>query len=125
MLCFSPCRTHKAVPQVDPQQDVLFWSRPPLFDVELTADGGGSVFIPSFEDCDTAVGKVMDAVVNSVAGIPKLGTGRTSVSMFNTAASVAANIASGNAITTTKLTEESVVTAKEEVLRIMKVRRLH
>ncbi|MEW5311652.1 MAG: hypothetical protein WDW38_003348 [Sanguina aurantia] len=114
---------HGAVPQVDPQQDTLMWSVPPVFVLDLVQANGGTRYSPTFQECEDIVRSVLDAQVLAVAGLPRIGANMAGTTSFTSSSSAAAGPQPGgyssSVIPTTGLQEEDVVVARKAVLAIV------
>ena len=63
------------VEDIDPQQDVLMWSNPPVFKVQLCLDPSGQpVFNPTFSQVETMAQAVLDGATRTTFDIPRIGT---------------------------------------------------
>ncbi|MEW5299252.1 MAG: hypothetical protein WDW36_002285 [Sanguina aurantia] len=131
---------HAAVPQVDPQQDTLLWSVPPLFVLDLEqahghlrahprlpthrSPSGGLAAVRRSRSARTPSGGALDAQVLAVAGLPRIGANMAGTTSFTSSSAAAAGPQPGgyssSVIPTTGLQEEDVVVAREAVLAIVK-----
>ena len=63
------------VEEIDPQQDELMWSNPPVFKVQLCLDPSGQpVFNPTFSQVETMAQAVLDGATRTTFDIPRIGT---------------------------------------------------
>ncbi|KAG2490029.1 hypothetical protein HYH03_011494 [Edaphochlamys debaryana] len=110
---------HPPREEVDPQQDVLLWSVPPLFVLDLVEADGKPSFKPTFQECEDIVRSILDNMVLAVTGLPRVGSNTVGSTSFTPPAPGTVILPSSNTIPTTSLQEESVVIAKKTVLHIM------
>jgi hypothetical protein len=63
------------VEDIDPQQDVLLWSNPPVFKLQLCLDAAGqAVFTPTFNQVEAMAQAVLDGATRTTFDIPRIGT---------------------------------------------------
>ncbi|KAF6266164.1 dynein heavy chain 9 [Scenedesmus sp. NREL 46B-D3] len=115
-------RQHKAVQQLDPQQDGCMWSCKPVFEVELVATRGQFMFEPSLQDTQAAALSVVEGAVVAALGLPKITP--NSISSSSLAAppastNVALLASNPTVIPSTGLAEELVQHTAQEVLGIV------
>ncbi|KXZ48211.1 DHC-9 protein [Gonium pectorale] len=110
---------HPPRDEVDPQQDRLMWSVPPVFVLDLVEVDGKPSYKPTFQECEDIVRNILDNMVLSVAGLPRVGSNSVGSASFTPPMPGTLIPPSSSTIPTTSLQEESVVTAKKAVLQIM------
>lgn len=77
---------------IDPQQDVLMWSKQPVFKLQLGIGAAGPVFNPSFTEVETMAQAVLDGSARTTFDIPRIGTQMmVAGSVSNTAGKTSAN----------------------------------
>jgi hypothetical protein len=63
------------VGEIDPQQDVLMWSKQPVFKLQLCLSASGQpVFNPAFTQVETMAQAVLDGAVRTTFDIPRIGS---------------------------------------------------
>jgi hypothetical protein len=63
------------VKEIDPQQDVLMWSKQAVFNIQLCLSPSGQlVFNPAFSQVETMAQAVLDGAVRTTFDIPRLGS---------------------------------------------------
>lgn len=121
---------HTPVTEIDPQQDTLHWSVPPVFQLDLIDDAGKPSFKPTFQECEDVVRNIMDNVVLACGGLPRVGTNTIGSTSFAQPGSLGVGSGAGpgalmlggaagaggyssSSIPSTTLQEENVINAKK------------
>ncbi|GFR45764.1 hypothetical protein Agub_g7181 [Astrephomene gubernaculifera] len=110
---------HQPRDEVDPQQDRLMWSVPPVFVLDLVEIDGKPSYKPTFQECEDHVRTILDNLVLAVTGLPRVGSNTVGSTSFTPPLPGTLIPPSSSTIPTTSLQEESVVVAKKAVLHVM------
>lgn len=66
---------HSGVDEIDPQQDVLMWSKRPIFKLQLgLSPSGKPEFSPPFNQVETMAQAVLDGATRTTFDIPRIGS---------------------------------------------------